>query len=70
MYIRIIFDLSYSHLLTFPSHMSPLQSHFFATEDNAICEGYERDEELYKSYNTEVFDCLFRSIVSANITVL
>jgi hypothetical protein len=43
---------------------------FFFAIDNAICDGYERDEELYKSYNTEVFDCLFRSVVSENITVI
>lgn len=31
----------------------------FCPSNNAVCDAYERDDELYRSYNTDVFDCLF-----------
>lgn len=38
----------------------------FCPANNAICNAYERDDQLYRSYNTELLDCMFRGIVSDN----
>ncbi|KAL7574995.1 hypothetical protein ACA910_010813 [Epithemia clementina (nom. ined.)] len=38
----------------------------FCPANNAICDAYERDDQLYKSYNTELFDCMFRGRLSEN----
>lgn len=42
----------------------------FCPANNAVCDAYERDEDLYRSYNNDVFNCLFRSVVSENIIQL
>ena len=42
----------------------------FCPANNAICDAYVRDDELYRSYNREIFECLFVSIVSNNISRL
>jgi hypothetical protein len=42
----------------------------FCPSSNAICDAYERDDDLFNNYNTDVFDCLFRGIVSENLTRL
>jgi hypothetical protein len=42
----------------------------FCPSSNAICDAYERDDDLFKNFSTEVFDCLFRGIVSDNLTRL
>jgi hypothetical protein len=42
----------------------------FCPANNAVCDAYERDDNLYRAYNTEVFDCLFRNVVSSNFTPL
>ena len=40
----------------------------FCPSNNAISDAYERDEELFHNYNTEVFECLFLGKISENIT--
>lgn len=42
----------------------------FCPANNAICDAYVRDEELYRTYNRDIFECLFVGIVSPNITQL
>ena len=42
----------------------------FCPANNAICDAYERDDDLYKSYNKEIFEALFLGIISKNITKL
>jgi hypothetical protein len=42
----------------------------FCPANNAVCDAYEHDEELYQTFNTDVFDCLFRNQVSERITRL
>jgi hypothetical protein len=42
----------------------------FCPANNAICDAYVRDEQLYRYYNKEIFECLFVDIVSKNITRL
>lgn len=42
----------------------------FCPANNAICDAYERDDELYRSYNNDVFNCMFLGKVSKNITRL
>jgi hypothetical protein len=42
----------------------------FCPANNAICDAYIRDEALYRSYNKEIFECLFLNIISNNITQL
>jgi Tubulin-tyrosine ligase family len=39
----------------------------FCPANNAICEAYVRDENLYRSYNKDIFECLFLGLVSSNI---
>jgi hypothetical protein len=40
----------------------------FCPANNAICDAYERDEDLYRHYNTDVFECLFLGKVAESIT--
>jgi len=42
----------------------------FCPANNAICDAYERDDDLYRSYNNDVFNCMFLGKVSKNITRL
>lgn len=42
----------------------------FCPANNAICDAYERDDEVYRTYNTDVFDCLFRGVCSERIVEL
>ena len=42
----------------------------FCPANNAICDAYVRDDELYRTYNKDIFECLFVGIVSNNITRL
>lgn len=42
----------------------------FCPANNAICDAYERDEHLYKSYNKDIFEALFLGIISDSITQL
>ena len=42
----------------------------FCPANNAICDVYVRDEELYRTYNRDIFECLFIGIVSNNMTRL
>lgn len=42
----------------------------FCPANNAVCDAYERDPELYRTYNTDMFDCLFRNVVSDRIVRL
>jgi hypothetical protein len=42
----------------------------FCPANNAVCEAYVRDENLYRSYNKDIFECLFLGIVSPNIIQL
>ncbi|GKY92534.1 hypothetical protein MPSEU_000223700 [Mayamaea pseudoterrestris] len=39
----------------------------FCPANNAVCDAYEHDEELYRTYNTDVFDCMFRNEISDRI---
>ena len=40
----------------------------FCPANNAICDGYVRDEELYRSFNNDIFRCLFLGDIGENIT--
>jgi hypothetical protein len=42
----------------------------FCPANNSICDAYEKDEDLFRSYNNDVFSCLFLGNVSNNITKL
>ena len=42
----------------------------FCPVNNAVSDAYERDEELYRTYNNDVFRCLFLGETSDNITPL
>jgi len=42
----------------------------FCPSNNAICDSYERDEQLYRDYNTEVFECLFLGTVADSLSRL
>ena len=42
----------------------------FCPANNAICDAYERDDDLYRSYLNDIFNCLFRGEVSPNLTKL
>jgi hypothetical protein len=36
----------------------------FCPANNAVCAAYEKDEELYRNYNSDIFNCMFRGVVS------
>jgi hypothetical protein len=40
----------------------------FCPSNNSVCDAYEKDEDLFRSYNNDVFSCLFLGNVSNNIT--
>jgi hypothetical protein len=40
----------------------------FCPSNNSVCDAYEKDEDLFRSYNNDVFSCLFLGSVSNNIT--
>jgi hypothetical protein len=40
----------------------------FCPSNNSICDAYEKDEDLFRSYNNDVFSCLFLGSASNNIT--
>lgn len=42
----------------------------FCPSNNAMSDAYERDEDLYRHYNTDVFQCLFLGKVAESITRL
>jgi hypothetical protein len=42
----------------------------FCPSNNSVCDAYEKDEDLFRSYNNDVFSCLFLGSVSNNITKL
>ena len=42
----------------------------FCPANNAMCDAYERDEDDFQNYNTDVFRCLFTGEVSNRITRL
>jgi hypothetical protein len=42
----------------------------FCPSNNAICDAYEKDEQLYREYNTDVFNCLFLGQCSDSIIQL
>jgi hypothetical protein len=42
----------------------------FCPANNAVCEAYERDEDLYRNYNNDVFGCLFLEQHADSITKL
>ena len=56
----------YSNILITPK----LTEVTFCPANNAICDAYTRDDELYRTYNKDIFECLFVGIVSKNITRL
>jgi hypothetical protein len=42
----------------------------FCPSNNAICDAYEKDELLYREYNTDIFNCLFLGKCSDSIIQL
>jgi Tubulin-tyrosine ligase family len=42
----------------------------FCPANNAVCDAYERNEELYRSYNKDIFELLFLGIKSERIIQL
>lgn len=40
----------------------------FCPQNNAICDAYERDEDLYRSFNNDIFKCLFFGETSDDLT--
>ena len=42
----------------------------FCPSNNAICDAYQREEDLYRNYNTDIFKCVFLGQVSENIVHL
>jgi hypothetical protein len=42
----------------------------FCPANNAMSDAYERDEDLYRHYSTDVFKCLFLGKVAESITKL
>jgi hypothetical protein len=42
----------------------------FCPANNATCDAYERDDDLYRSYLNDVFNCMFRGVASQNLTKL
>ena len=42
----------------------------FCPANNAICDAYVRDDDLYRTYNKDIFECLFLGIVSSTMTRL
>ena len=42
----------------------------FCPANNAICDAYQRDEDLYRNYNTDIFKCAFLGQVSDSVVYL
>jgi hypothetical protein len=42
----------------------------FCPSNNAVCDAYQREEDLYRNYNTDVFKCLFLGQMGDSIVQL
>jgi hypothetical protein len=66
--VDVMFQIENTDHPSEPSIITPkLTEVTFCPANNAVCDAYVRDEELYRSYNKDIFECLFLGLVSSNI---